>query len=69
MDFNAFFCFAKVFSAAIGQVPATSVTKQDVDVTFEVLKEMADNRNDWPKEKKEYYKLIADFAKEYIKDR
>jgi len=38
------------------------------DMTIEILKKMADNRNDWSDDQKEVYKLLADFAKERIKD-
>lgn len=69
MNFYEMICFAKVYNAVMGQMPLTSVTKQEAEVAIEVLKKMADNRNDWTQEEKECYKQIADFAKEYIKDR
>ena len=68
MSFYEMICFAKVYSAALSGRPLNSVTKQEVDVTLEVLKTMADGRNDWTQEDKECYKQIVDFAKEYIKE-
>lgn len=68
MSFYEMICFAKVYNAAFGIPSPSPVTKQDVEITIEILKKMADSRNDWPQQEKESYKLLADFAKEYFKN-
>lgn len=67
MSFYEMICFAKVYNAAFGVPSPSPVTKQDIEITIEILKKMADNRNDWTQQEKESYKLLADFAKEYYK--
>lgn len=69
MNFQEMICFAKVYQAALYPQYRQSVTKTEVETTIEVLKKMADERQDWSDEQKEFYKLMADFAKEYIKNR
>ena len=69
MNFQEMICFAKVYQAALYPQYRQSVTKTEVETTIEVLKKMADERQDWSDEQKEFYKSMADFAKDYIKER
>lgn len=69
MNFQEMICFAKVYQAALYPQYRHSVSKPEVETTIELLKKMADERQDWSDEQKEFYKLMADFAKEYIKSR
>lgn len=69
MDFYDFISFAKVYNAAMNPQLRNSVSNTEIEVTVEILKKMADNRYDWSDEQKSIYKLLADFAKERIKDR
>lgn len=63
MTFYEAICFAKVYGAAMGQLPFESVSNREKEITAEVLKKMADQRNDWPDELKGNYKLIVDYVK------
>ena len=67
MNFFEAMCFARVYGAACGQIDKNTISKQEVDVTIEFLKKFTDNRNDWTQEQKDYYKLMADYVKENIK--
>lgn len=60
-------CVTRVYQAALGTIDRKTITKKEIDITVEVLKKHADDRNDWNDQQKEAYKLIADFAKEQIK--
>ena len=66
MSFYELICFTKVYNAAFGFAPRTSVSKEEINITFEVLKKMADNRLGWSQEQKEIYKLLVDFVKSGI---
>ena len=68
MNFLDFISFAKVYNAVMNPQYRGSVSNTEVEITVEILKKMADNRNDWSDDQKEVYKLLADFAKERIKD-
>ena len=68
MNFIDFISFAKVYNAVMNPQLRSSVSKADVESTLEILKKMADNRKDWSDDQKEVYKLLADFAKERIKE-
>ena len=68
MNFIDFISFAKVYNAVMNPQLRSSVSKADVESTLEILKKMADNRKDWSDNQKEVYKLLADFAKERIKE-
>jgi hypothetical protein len=59
--------FSRVYNAALGISDRSTVSKQDVDITIEILKKMADQRNDWTQQDKDAYKLLADYAKEHYK--
>lgn len=60
-------CVTRVYEAALGTIDRKTITKKEIDITVEVLKKHADDRNDWNDQQKEVYKLLADFAKEQIK--
>lgn len=60
-------CVTRVYQAALGTIDRKTITKKEIDITVEVLKKHADDRNDWNDQQKEVYKLLADFAKEQIK--
>lgn len=61
MNFYEALCFAKLFERAIGgQVSMSEIEKE---VACESLKRMADQRNDWTEEQKNYYKMMVDFSK------
>ena len=60
-------CVTRVYQAALGTIDRKTITKKEIDITVEVLKKYADDRNDWNDQQKEAYKLLADFAKEQIK--
>ena len=60
-------CVTRVYQAALGMIDRKTITKKEIDITVEVLKKYADDRNNWSDQQKEAYKLLADFAKEQIK--
>ena len=68
MNFYEYFSFAKVYNAAMNPQYRNTVSKKEIETTVEILKKMADNRSDWSDDQKEAYKLLADFAKERIKE-
>ena len=68
MNFLDFISFAKVYNAVMNPQFRSSISNAEVEITVEILKKMADNRNDWSDDQKEVYKLLADFAKERIKE-
>ena len=63
---NEIICFTKVYNAAFGITPRSSVSKQEIDVAFEVIKKLADNRYDWSQQQKDIYKILADYCKQII---
>lgn len=67
MTFYQLTCYTKLYNAAMGYIDKSSVTNQEAEVAIEVLKKLADERNDWTDEQKELYKSIADIAKEMLK--
>lgn len=68
MTFYQLTCYTKLYNAAMGYIDRSSVTRQEVEVAIEVLKKLADERNDWTDEQKELYKSIADIAKEMFEE-
>lgn len=68
MNFYDFLSFAKVYNAAMNPQLRNSISNAEIEITVEILKKMADNRCDWSDDQKEVYKLLADFAKERIKE-
>lgn len=61
------YCVARVYNAALGIIDRKTITKHELDITIEILKKYADDREDWTDDQKEAYKLLADYAKEQIK--
>ena len=62
------YCVARVYNAALGIIDRKTITKYEIDITIEILKKYADDRKDWTEDKKEAYKLLADYAKEQAKN-
>lgn len=60
------YCVARVYNAALGIIDRRTITQHEVDITIEILKKCANDRDDWTENKKEAYKLLADYAKEQI---
>lgn len=60
-------CVARVYNAALGIIDRKTITKHELDITIEILKKYADDREDWTDDQKDAYKLLADYAKEQIK--
>lgn len=69
MNFFEALCFVKFCDVAFGRIPHHEMSEAELEVAIEVLKKLADNRNDWTRQDKETYKVLIDFAKERIKDR
>ncbi len=61
------YCVTRVYNAALGIIDRKTITKHEIDITIEILKKYADDRDDWTDDQKEAYKLLADYAKEQIK--
>ncbi len=68
MTFFELNCYAKVYNAAMGFIDRNSVTRQEIEVTMEILKKMVDERDDWTDEQKELYKALADYIKKKMED-
>lgn len=64
MTFYEFMCCNKVYNAAAGLLDRNTVTKEEIKTVLEVLKKMADDRNDWTEELKVQYKALIEFAKQ-----
>lgn len=62
-SFEGIICFAKFYCVVMGMSPPIFVSRYEIDVAIEAMKNMADNRRDWTFEQKEIYKLLADYAK------
>lgn len=62
-EFGQIISLAKVFAMAMGDRRIT-ISSAERDAAFEALKTMADHRNGWTEEQKEYYKMMVDFEKE-----
>lgn len=56
---------AKLFSQAMGGQVTTSYAEQQMALS--ILKEMANYRQGWTEEKKEFYKLMVDYGKELLR--
>lgn len=63
MTFYELNCYTKVYNAALGYIDRNSVSKEEIKVTIEVLKEFVNEREDWTDEEKEIYKILADYVK------
>lgn len=67
MNFYDILSFAKLFSLATGNTKHITMSSAELEIASEALKKLADERNDWNKEQKEYYKMLVDYAKEQTK--
>lgn len=56
---------AKLFSQAMDGKITTSYAEQQM--ALRILKEMANYRQDWTEEEKEFYKLMVDYGKELLR--
>ena len=56
---------AKLLSQAMGGQVTTSYAEQQM--ALRILKEMANYRQDWTEEEKEFYKLMVDYGKELLR--
>lgn len=65
-EFSQFISLAKVFAMAMGDRRIT-ISSAERDAAFKALKTMADHRNGWTEEQKEYYKIMVDFGNEATK--
>jgi hypothetical protein len=65
-DFGKMISLAKVFAMALDD-RAITISSEERDAAFEGLKVLADHRNGWTEEQKEYYKMMVDFGNEATK--
>ena len=56
---------AKLFSQTMDGKITTSYAEQQM--ALRILKEMANYRQDWTEEEKEFYKLTVDYGKELLR--
>lgn len=69
MTFYQLTCYTKLYNAAMGYIDRRSITHHEIEVAIEVLKKLAEERDDWTNEQKELYKTLADIAKEMLKEK
>ena len=55
---------SRLFSIAMGIMAPNTITKVEVDIACEALKNMADQRQDWTEQQRGMYKWLVDCAKE-----
>lgn len=67
MNFCDILSVAKLFAMATGNANHISMSSAELEIASEALKKLADERKDWNKEQKEYYKMLVDYAKEQTK--
>lgn len=67
MNFYDILSVAKLFAIATGNMNPVIMSSAELEIASETLKKLADERNDWNEEQKEYYKILVDFAKEQTK--
>lgn len=67
MNFSELVSFSKVFSVAMGFENRKILSNLDIEITSELLKQMADQSRCWTHDQKELYKLMVDAAKETTK--
>jgi hypothetical protein len=65
-DFGKIISLAKVFAKVMSNRTFT-ISSEEQDAAVEGLKVMADHRNGWTEEQKEYYKMMVDFGNEATK--
>lgn len=67
MNFYDILSVAKLFAIVTGNTNNIKMSSAEIEIASEALKKLADERNDWNKEQKEYYKMLVDYAKEQTK--
>lgn len=67
MNFNDILSIAKLFAIATGNTNHITMNSSELEVASEILKQLADGRNDWNEEQKQYYKMLIDYAKKQTK--
>lgn len=67
MNFYDILSVAKLFAIVTGNTNNIKMSSAEIEIVSEALKKLADGRNDWNKEQKEYYKMLVDYAKEQTK--
>lgn len=65
-DFYNVLSVAKVFAAAMGNSQIT-ISQEERNAAFKCLKDLADQRDDWTQEQRDYYKLMVDFGDDITK--
>lgn len=65
MNMYELMSFAKLFSQAMDGKITTSYVEQQMALS--ILKEMANYRQGWTEEEKEFYKLMVDYGKELLR--
>ena len=58
--------FSKVFSVALHLDNKSILSRQDLEITSEILKRMADESPYWTHEQREMHKIIVDFVKQEL---
>ena len=66
MSFIELISFSKVFSVALHLDNKSILSRQDLEITSETLKRMADESPYWTHEQRELYKVIVDFVKQEL---
>lgn len=64
MTFSQMIGFSKLFVIALGLDCNMSINRAELKSACEMLKIMADERNDWDAAQKEIYKVMVDTAKQ-----
>ena len=68
MNFYDILSVAKLFAVATGNTKHITMSSAELGIASEALKKLADERDDWNEEQKEYYKILVDYAKEQTKE-
>ena len=68
MNFYDILSVAKLFAVATGNTKHITMSSAELEIASEALKKLADERDDWNEDQKEYYKILVDSAKEQTKE-
>ena len=63
MTINEQLCITKLFFTAMGMISSNTISRPEIEIACEALKQAADQRNDWSDQQKEMYKWLVDWAK------
>lgn len=58
-------CVTKLLFISMGAIAPNAITSFERDVACEAIKRMADQRQDWTPQQREFYKWLVDYAKEF----